>query len=87
LPKKEIVGAKGTDVAIEELQLKPIVKVDEKVVSNVEAIIARMNEKHLAEVAAKEAKASRAAAVQTKARAYAEVRQQAGMWGGLICSA
>jgi predicted ArsR family transcriptional regulator len=37
--------------------------------------------------AAKEAKASKAAAVQAKARAYAELRQQAGMWGGLVCSA
>lgn len=37
--------------------------------------------------AAKEAKAAKAAAVQAKARAYAEVRQQAGMWGGLVCSA
>lgn len=36
---------------------------------------------------AKAAKAAKAAAVQTKAQAYAEVRQQAGMWGGLICSA
>jgi predicted ArsR family transcriptional regulator len=37
--------------------------------------------------AAKAAKEAKAAAVQAKARAYAEVRQQAGMWGGLICSA
>lgn len=37
--------------------------------------------------AAKESKAAKAAAMQTKAQAYAEVRQQAGMWGGLICSA
>lgn len=37
--------------------------------------------------AAKESKAAKAAAVQAKARAYAVVRQQAGMWGGLICSA
>lgn len=36
---------------------------------------------------AKAAKAVKAVAVQAKARAYAEVRQQAGMWGGLICSA
>jgi len=35
---------------------KETMKIDEKVVSNVEAIIAKMNEKHLAEVAAREAK-------------------------------
>jgi len=41
----------------ENIEKKEPKKIDEKVVSNVEAIIAKMNEKHLAEVAAREAKA------------------------------
>jgi len=56
-PKKDIVKT-DADVAAPKA---PIAKekptVDPKKVSNVEAIIARMNEKHLAELAAKEAKA------------------------------
>jgi len=56
-PKKDILKT-AVDVAAAKA---PIVKekptVDPKKVSNVEAIIARMNEKHLAELAAKEAKA------------------------------
>ena len=56
-PKKDIVK---TDVVVAAPKA-PVAKekptVDPKKVSNVEAIIARMNEKHLAELAAKEAKA------------------------------
>jgi len=56
-PKKDIVKT-DVDVAAPKA---PVAKekptVDPKKVSNVEAIIARMNEKHLAELAAKEAKA------------------------------
>ena len=56
-PKKDIAK---TDVVVAAPKA-PVAKekptVDPKKVSNVEAIIARMNEKHLAELAAKEAKA------------------------------
>ena len=56
-PKKDSVK---TDVVV-AAQKAPVAKekptVDPKKVSNVEAIIARMNEKHLAELASKEAKA------------------------------
>jgi transcription termination factor Rho len=56
-PKKDIVKTDVVVAAPKGPTAKEKPTVDPKKVSNVEAIIARMNEKHLAELAAKEAKA------------------------------
>lgn len=55
--KKEAVHVEKVTAPVELTAEPKEKKIDEKVVSKVEAIIAKMNEKHLAEVAAKEAKA------------------------------
>ncbi len=56
-PKKNAVKTEIAVAAPKHHVAKEKPALDEKKVSNVEAIIARMNEKHLAELAAKEAKA------------------------------